>query len=239
MSMPQIVILAGGLGSRIRSLYHNIPKSLVPVNGQPFVHHQLTWLKSEGIDEVVMCIGHLGEQIELFVGNGSRYGMDIKYSYDGGNLIGTGGAVKKALPLLRDEFFTIYGDTYLDIPFAKVFSRFYLSKKNGLMSVYKNELANHPCNVEFNGHKIVNYSKREKPKMHHMDYGLSIFRKEVFDKIDLEVFDLTVAYEQLIAQDQLAHFLAEHRFYEIGTPWGLADTEAYLRSKNELHRNIS
>ena len=112
--MPPIAILAGGLATRLRPLTTGIPKSMVEVAGAPFIEHQLRLLVREGFKAIVLCTGHLGDQIESFVGNGSRFGCSVQYSKDGSTPLGTGGALLRAAPLLGTSFMVTYGDSYLD-----------------------------------------------------------------------------------------------------------------------------
>src|SRR3990167_11349183 len=115
-----VVILAGGLATRLHPVTHTIPKSLVEVNGEPFVAHQLRLLKRNGFNKVIMCIGHLGQNVIEFVGDGSCFGLHVSYSLDGQTLLGTAGAIKKALPLLEKYFFVLYGDSYLPCDYLSV-----------------------------------------------------------------------------------------------------------------------
>src|SRR6266481_3446322 len=113
--MPPIAVIAGGLATRMGDRARTTPKSMLVVAGEPFIAHQLRLFRREGLERVVLCVAHLGDQIEDFVGDGAKFGLSVNYSPDGETLMGTGGAVKKALPLLGDEFFITYGDSYLDI----------------------------------------------------------------------------------------------------------------------------
>ena len=119
-----IAVLAGGLATRLGPLAENLPKSLLSVAGEPFLAHQLALLRNQGIKRAVLCVGHLGEKVNAAFGNGASFGMTLEYSYDGPRLIGTGGAVRKALPLLGDQFFVMYGDSYLPIDFEPIASAF-------------------------------------------------------------------------------------------------------------------
>src|SRR5580704_8496571 len=118
--MLPVAILAGGLATRLGPLTETVPKSLIPISGEPFVVHQLRLLQSSGIQRVILCVGHLGEQIERAVGNGSALGVDVTYSYDGATLQGTAGAVRSALPKLGESFFVIYGDSYLACDYVAI-----------------------------------------------------------------------------------------------------------------------
>ena len=103
--MLPVAILAGGLATRLRPMTDRVPKSLLRIAGRPFIFHQLELLKNQGVDRVVLCVGHLGDQVKAAVGDGRALGLAINYSFDGGELLGTGGALKRALPLLGDRFF--------------------------------------------------------------------------------------------------------------------------------------
>src|ERR1700738_114982 len=137
--MLPVAILAGGTATRLQPISHSIPKSLVAVAGEPFVAHQLRLLQRERVQRVVLCIGHLGQMIRDFVGDGGRFGLNVTYSFDGSRLMGTGGALRKALPLLADPFFVLYGDSYLDIAFEPVIRAFRQSGAPVLMAVFRNE----------------------------------------------------------------------------------------------------
>ena len=134
MSLP-VAILAGGLSTRLRPITENIPKALVDVAGKPFIARQLEYLRRQGITRVVLCLGHLGEQVEALVGDGAAFGLDVGYSWDGPRLLGTGGALKRALPLLGGQFFVFYGDSYLQIDFRAVERGFFASGKPGSSAV--------------------------------------------------------------------------------------------------------
>ena len=144
-----VAILAGGLATRLRPITEKIPKSLVPVAGKPFLAHQLELLHARGIRRAVLCIGHLGEMIQRDFGDGAAFGVKLDYSFDGEKLLGTGGAIKRALPLLGDEFFVLYGDSYLPVEYAPVAEFFHRSGKPGLMTVYRNEGSYDTSNVVF------------------------------------------------------------------------------------------
>ena len=225
-----VTILAGGLATRLRPITEKIPKSLVPVAGRPFLAHQLAMLHTRGIRHVVLCIGFLGEMIQREFG-GEAYGIKLDYSFDGEKLLGTGGAIKRALPKLGEEFFILYGDSYLPIPYAPVAEFFHRSGKLGLMTVYRNEGQWDTSNVEFHQGQILAYDKKNKtPAMHHIDYGLGVFHKAAFDGIP-EVCDLAALYQDLLRNGELAALEVQERFYEMGSPAGLAELETLLQSK--------
>src|SRR5262249_7753377 len=178
--MP-VVILAGGLATRLRPLTDNIPKALVEVAGRPFLCHQIQLLNRHGIRRVILSVGYLGEQIADLYGNGAALGVSIEYSFDGPKLLGTAGAIRKALPMLPGQFFVLYGDSYLTCDYHSVEHVFRNSGLPGLITVYRNDGMYGRSNVEYDGTRILRYDKQDyTPNMHHIDYGLSAFRRDVF-----------------------------------------------------------
>jgi NDP-sugar pyrophosphorylase family protein len=227
------VILAGGLATRLRPLTETVPKALIEVNGQPFLHHQLALLKRSGIRHVVMLVGYLGEMIQEEFGDGSPLGIRLDYSFDGPVLLGTAGAIRQALPLLPERFFVLYGDSYLTCDYRAVERAFVTSGLPGLMTVFRNEGQFDTSNVEFDGNRIAVYDKVHRtPRMRHIDYGLGAFDRRVFEAIPAdERRDLASIYQQLLHDGKLAAFEVHERFYEIGSPDGLRDTAAFLANR--------
>jgi NDP-sugar pyrophosphorylase family protein len=203
---------------------------LVEVAGEPFIAHQLRYLKAQGISEVVLCTGYLGEMIEAVVKDGAAFGVNVKYSPDGEKLLGTGGALRQALPLLSEEFFVLYGDSFLPVDFKAVESDFHQSQQPALMTVLNNEDRWDKSNVIFKQGRLVEYNKVEtKPDMHFIDYGLGVLKKSVLQAYPAnEVFDLAAVYHQLSVKGQLAGHEVHERFYEIGSFEGLKETEEFL-----------
>ncbi len=230
LSDVPIAVLAGGLATRLRPITEKIPKSLVTVAGEPFLAHQLRLLKSRGLRRIVLCVGYLGEMIERDFGDGAAFGMELSYSFDGPKLLGTGGALKQALPLLGKDFFVLYGDSYLPIDYAAVLASFRTSDQPGLMTVFRNEGAWDTSNVQFHEGRIVRYDKRERtPEMLHIDYGLGVFRASVFaEHPSGETFDLADVQRGLVAKGALAGHEVFQRFYEVGSHAGLAELETVL-----------
>ena len=232
--MLPVAILAGGLATRLRPITEKIPKALVEVAGKPFVFHQLDWLKRQKVDRVVLCVGYLGEMIREKVGFGERWGMKIQYSLDGEKLLGTGGALKKALPLLGKEFFVFYGDSFLPIDFLPVQEAFRATGRPALMTFLKNQGRWDRSNVEARNGKLIAYRKREPTSaMEHIDYGLGVLSTGALDgRGGDEPFDLAELYQELAEKGDLAGHEVIHRFYEIGSKEGLAETEKFLGSLN-------
>jgi len=234
LSQIPIAILAGGLATRLRPITEKIPKSLIPVAGKPFLAHQLELLHTRGIRHAVLCLGYLGEMIQREFGDGHAFGVQLDYSFDGPKLLGTGGAIKRALPLLGDEFFVLYGDSYLPVEYQPLAEFFQRSGKLGCMTVYRNEGRYDASNVVFRDGEIAVYDKKNRPpEMRHIDYGLSLFKATAFDSYAAgQPFDLAEVMSKLVREKQLAGYEIRERFYEIGSPAGLAELESLLKSKS-------
>jgi len=228
---PRLALLAGGLATRLRPITETRPKSLVPVAGQPFLAHQLQRLHAEGLREVVICVGHMGGQIEDFAGDGSRFGLAIEYSRDGERPLGTGGALRRAFPLLGRRFLVMYGDSWLMEPVMPVWRAFCRSGKPGQMTVFRNENHWGASNVEFRAGAIARYEKnRPSPAMQHIDYGLEALEAEAIADWRQAAFDLSEVWADLAGRGLLAGFEVASRFYEIGSLAGLRDTEQAIAS---------
>jgi NDP-sugar pyrophosphorylase family protein len=225
-----VAILAGGKATRLGELAQTTPKSLMEIAGKPFVAHQLELLRRHGIDDVVFCVGHLGEQLMAAVGDGAAYGMRVRYSCDGARALGTGGAIRKAAPLLGPRFLVLYGDSYLECDYQAIAQGFVESHRDGLMTVLRNEGRWDRSNVTYRDGRIVRYDKvNTTPDMEHIDYGLGVFNVNAFESHPPEhPFDLVEVYQDLLAGDQLAAYEVTTRFYEIGGPEGLAETRQHL-----------
>jgi len=229
--MPPLALLAGGLATRLRPITDTIPKSMVQVAGEPFICHQLRLLAREGVSDVVVCTGYLGEQIEAYVGDGSRFACRVRYSADGDRPLGTGGALRRALPLLGERFLVMYGDSYLNTRFRSVYEALCSCGLPALMTVFRNEGRWDSSNVEFADGIVRRYDKLNRtPAMHYIDYGLGVLDAGVV-RVWPEgtAFDLAELYGGLAGRGTLAGYEIRERFYEIGSPAGLAETDAFIR----------
>ncbi len=226
----QVAILAGGLATRLGDLTREKPKSMVEIQGKPFLEYQLYLLGKSGVKNVVLCIGHMGEQIERFFGNGMKYGVNIKYSLEDKPL-GTAGAIKEAEALLDDVFFTMYGDSFLCLDFGCVMSYFESQNKPALITVYKNYDRYDRSNVIIEGNLVKRYSKNEKAEdMVYIEYGANIFRKEALKMIpEKQHYSLDDLFPRLIEKNELLAFEVKERFYEIGSPQGLKEFEEHIK----------
>jgi NDP-sugar pyrophosphorylase family protein len=229
--MLPVAILAGGLATRLRPLTETIPKAMVAVNGEPFAFHQLRLLRRHGIEQAVFCLAHLGQQVVDAVGDGSRFGVRVSYSFDGPTLLGTAGALKIAAPLLGRDFFVLYGDAFLDCDYAAVERAYRRAGKPALMTVFQNDGQWDTSNVEFLDGRIIAYSKaHQTPRMRHIDYGLGVLCASVLDSVPSDrATDLASIYEGLAASEDLAAFEVSQRFYEVGSHAGLEEMELYLK----------
>jgi NDP-sugar pyrophosphorylase family protein len=232
--MIQVAVLAGGLGTRLGPVTAQMPKALVPVNGRPFLAHVLDLLKEHGLTRILVCAGHHGEHLERVFGDGSDMGVQIAWHHDGPRLLGTGGALRASLDLLDEEFLVLYGDTYLDIDYETVVRAFRESGKPALMTVFRNSGKFDASNVVFRDGKLLRYSKREQtPEMDYIDYGLAALRRELIAELPAgEPSDLADLYSRLVQEGRMAGHEVRQRFYEIGTPSGLAETERYLAARS-------
>jgi len=228
-----IAILAGGLGTRLDGLTGGRPKPIIDINGEPFLARQLRLLSARGLQRAVVCVGYRGAMIEAAIGDGRRYGMTVEFSQDGEKPLGTAGAVRRALHLLGEAFFVTYGDSYLDIDYSAVHHAFERSHRSALMVVYRNENRWDASNVRLADGAITAYDKvRRSPDMAHIDYGLGVFRRTVFDSLPPgEPADLAAVYQRLLEDGELAGFEATQRFYEIGSPRGLAELRELLAGR--------
>ncbi len=231
--MLPAAILAGGLATRLRPLTDRTPKALLDVAGRPFIFHQLEFLRRQGIERVVLCVGHLGQQIRDAVGDGRASGLSIQYSCDGPLLLGTGGALRRALRLLGDEFFVLNGDSYTPCALSRVQAAFEAARRPALMTILRNDNRWDRSNVLVKKGELIEYDKDSvRPDMCHIDFGVSVFSRDVFERLDESaVADLAAINRQLSLRGQLAAFEVAERFYEIGSLQGLRETEAFLRRK--------
>ncbi len=226
-------VLAGGRATRLGPVAEKTPKALLEVAGRPFIDHQLALLHRRGLRHIVLCVGHRGEQIQAHVGDGKAFGLAVGYSFDGERLLGTGGALKRAEPLLGEAFFVTYGDSYMDIDYGAVLATFTARSRLGLMTVIENRDRWDRSNVVYRGGRLLRYDKRvPTPEMTHVDYGVTLLRREALAGIPAgEPYDLADLYSALVGEGRMEGFEVRQRFYHIGTPQALAETEAYLSGR--------
>lgn len=218
----QAVILAGGLGTRLFPLTKTVPKPMVPVAGVPYLEHQLRELRRQGIGDIVLLTGYLGEQIEDYFGDGTNFGLRIRYSRESSPL-GTGGALREAAALLEPQFMLIYGDSYLPLAYVEVFRRLADSTAEGLVVVYDNRREDTSVKnniaLDESGY-VTRYDKDQAAGLEYVEAGVLAFRREVIERmpahgavsLEKEIFP------QLIRARSLIAFPTLQRFYDIGTP---------------------
>lgn len=208
------------------------PKALVTVAGEPFLTHQLRLLHSQGLRRIVLCLGYLGEMVKEYYGSGDGFDLQIDYSFDAPQLLGTGGALKRALPKLGERFMVLYGDSYLPTNYARIMQAFVACDNRAMMTVFKNESLWDKSNVEFDGNRILRYDKTSADNtLRYIDYGLGLFHSSAFDGWPPDQpFDLEDVYRRLLRTEQLAGFEVSERFYEIGSPAGLRELAQFLSS---------
>jgi NDP-sugar pyrophosphorylase family protein len=233
METAPVCILAGGLGSRLGGAVKDTPKPLLEVAGEPFLIHQLRHLAAHGTVRVVLCVGYLGDRIEDAIGH-SQFDMAVDYSYDGPEPVGTLGAIRKAVPLLGQRFLTLYGDTFLRIDFQTFDSAWRASGLPGAMAVLQNYDQWGPSNAVFSDGLVTQFDKqRPTPSMEWIDYGLGGLEVTALEMVGPEITDLALLHRRLAEQGNLFGFEATHRFYEIGTPAALEETEQFLTRRRD------
>lgn len=234
---PRLALLAGGLATRLRPLTATLPKSLIEVAGEPFLAHQLRLLHALGLREIVLCCGYLGDQIEAFAEDGRRFGLSIACSHDGNQPLGTGGALRAALPLLGSRFLVLYGDSWLTEPIEPVWRAFLESGRPALMTVFHNENRWGASNVEFRHGAVLRYDQRRpSPALRHIDYGLNALDASVLARWPVPVFDLSDVWSALARGNLLAGYATSRRFYEIGSWQGLRETESAIAAHSSSTR---
>ncbi|MBI1735565.1 MAG: nucleotidyltransferase family protein [Candidatus Rokubacteria bacterium] len=228
-----LAVLAGGLATRLGAEAAGRPKALVDVAGEPFIAHQLALARRRGVTRVVLCVAHLAEQIEAYVGDGRRFGLAVEYSHDGVRPLGTAGAVRLASARLGPVFWVMYGDTYLDVDLRPIVDALARARALGLMTVYRNENRFDRSNVVFRDGRLLAYDKRvARPDMTHIDYGVALLRREALADVPPdEPRDLADVYAALVARGAMEGFEVHERFYEIGSPDGLAETRRVFAAR--------
>lgn len=235
--MLPVAILAGGFANRLGDISIRTAKSLININGRPFIDWQIDLLRDAGYEHFVLCVSHMSSSIIDYLGDGSHKGIKIDYSHDGEIQLGTGGAIKKATRILGSSFAVINGDSYLPIDYAQVEKNFELTPGLALMTVYKNNGKFDSSNVEFNNNEIVQYKKGViDSKMKHIDFGLTYFHCRAFDDIEEnQPIDMSQICINLLKSKKLDGLEVLNRFYEIGSVQGIEELSDYLvRQRNEL-----
>jgi NDP-sugar pyrophosphorylase family protein len=226
----QAAVLVGGLGTRLGGLTRTVPKPMVLVNGKPFLEHEIGLLKRNGVDDFVLCVGHLGEKVEGYFGDGSKWGVRVRYSYDGPKLMGPAGALKRAEPLLDDCFFVTYGDAYLRADYRSMMKALLDSGRLGVMAVYENHNRFGKSDVVVKEGHVVRYDKKGlMAKMDWVNFGVSALRRRALALVpSMKECGEEELYGELIKRNELLAFPVEERFYEIGSPGALREFERFM-----------
>jgi len=226
----QIVIFCGGLATRLGELAKEIPKSMIDIDGKPFLEHQIDNLKKQGVKDIILCVGHLSEKIIDYFGDGSKFGVKIKYSPDGEKPLGPIGALKKAEALLDDLFFIMYGDSYVSVDFDKIYNFFMKHDKPACMVVYKNYDKYDKSNLIVKENLVVGYGDKNKSvDMIFIDYGTSLLTKKTLEKVPSnKLYSTGEFFDDLIGKNELLAFEATKRFYHIGNLEALEELRAYI-----------
>lgn len=233
----QAVILAGGLGTRLGNITKSIPKPMVPIAGRPYLEYQLEFLRQQGLTDILLLVGYLGEQIEDYFGDGSRFGLTIRYCQEA-TPQGTGGALRDAGSLLADRFLLLYGDSFLPVNYAAVICELDRDAAAvGVAVVYDNrESTTVPNNIAIDeAGYVVRYAKdaEQTPDLRYVEAGVQSFRRSILDylpagqPVSLE----KEAFPRLIAEHKLLAFPTQERFYDIGTPERLAKIEQVFSTR--------
>lgn len=215
----QAVILAGGLGVRLRPVTLQIPKPMVPIRGRPFLEYQIDLVRRHGFDSVLLLVGYLGDQIRRHFGGGEAWQVRIGYSFESSPL-GTAGALGHAYDALEGRFLLLNGDTYLDTDYETMMRAAAVAQTPATMAVYDNAEPVAPNNAEVGaGGRVVRYSKQNPEGMTHVDAGAYVLTRDVVSRLaDGRVASLeTDLLPMLAASGQLGAWLVRHRFYDIGT----------------------
>jgi MurNAc alpha-1-phosphate uridylyltransferase len=234
VSLP-VAILAGGLATRLRPITDTIPKALLDVAGRPFAEHQIEWLRSQGINRVVFCVAHLGDMVRNAIGSGERWNISIEYVSDSEPLLGPGGALKRAVPVLGEEFFVLYGDSLLTCDLPAIERAFRASGRAGLMTVFRNDNQWDRSNLLYKDGRLLGYDKlHQTAEMRHIDYGLGVMTARALRPFPSDrPFDLAAVYQRLLAEGDLTAVEVADRFHEIGSLEGLEETRSFLANRDD------
>jgi len=228
----QVVVLAGGLATRLGGLTDRSPKSMVEIEGHPFIAYQLSMLKRFGVNKVLLCVGHMGNQIQEFVGDGNQFGLEVSYSDEGRHLLGTAGALKNAEPLLESEFALVYGDSYFTLPIATIWDKFLKSKSPAMMVVLKNKGKYGPSNCEVKSGFVTKYAKGSKTEsFEYIDFGLVCLKRSLLSSIPAGTpTDMSIIFCSLVGKEKLLAYEVFQRFYEVGSVEGIAEFAEYVKA---------
>tara|TARA_B100000780_G_C21127007_1_gene457889 strand:+ start:34292 stop:34972 length:681 start_codon:yes stop_codon:yes gene_type:complete len=221
-----VIILSGGKGTRVKRFTKNKPKCLIDINGKPFLYHQLIYLKKNNIKNVILSVGYLSEMVETYVQKYIKF-INVKIVSDGKKLLGTGGAIKKSLNHMKNNFFIMYGDSYFDFNLKKMKQ----NNSKSIMAIYKNKNKYDKSNIELKQtNEILYYKSKIKKKLFYIDYGVSYLNKAIFKGTTTgKKFDLSTLFCSISNKGMLKGFLVKKRFYEIGSYNGIKELKRFLK----------
>ena len=229
----QAAILAGGLGTRLRPLTDKVPKAMAPVNGRPFLEYELELLASHGVDDIVLCVGYKGEMIRDHFGDGSGFGVKIRYSSEGERLLGPIGGLKMAERMLRKEFFVTYGDAYLRLDYRGMMDALMGHEELAVMAVYRNQGRHGRSDVVVKDGFVAAYDKvSQVPGMEWINFGVTAMRRDALAKVEPgRVTDEQTFYGRLVRERQLRALEVSERFYEVGSERSLAEFAGFVSDR--------
>jgi NDP-sugar pyrophosphorylase family protein len=230
-----VIILAGGKGKRIKKFTTKKPKPLVEIFNKPFIEYQIDLIKKQKYKKIIISVGHYGNQIINFLKKKKFKDLNITFSKDGQKALGTGGALKKIFKNNKGNFIILYGDSYLPIDLEKVQTKFIHSKKDALLTIYKNQNRFDKSNIKIKNRKIL-YDKHNPDKsMNYIDYGLSVLKSNVIQNYcKKKKFDLSDVFMKLCLDQKIAYYIVKKRFYEIGSYKGINDFKNYIINKKNV-----
>lgn len=232
----QAVIMAGGLATRLRPLTNDIPKSLISIKGKPFLQYQIELLTRYGIKDIVLCVGYMGKKIENHFGNGNRFGVKIKYSYEKEKLLGTGGALKLAESFLAERFFLIWGDSYVRLNYKEMYNS-HLKNSNDFdvtIAIFYNIRNYDKSNIVYERGRIKKYEKNSNDEMKYIDAGIMVINKKILARIPAgRISQIEDLLHELAKQENLKPFLIKKRYYEIGSLNGLNQFTKFVK-RNQI-----
>lgn len=242
----QVLILAGGLGTRLRPLTEKCPKPMVPVCSEPFLHWQILDLKEQGYTDIVLLVAYLGEQVRQHFGDGSKWGVRIDYVFEKTPL-GTGGAIVNAVQELKDdlenEFMILNGDSFLRAPLDDIAGFFEEGRFDAVVTTYDNKVPTPvPNNLQVKNQMVVKYQKGA--GLEHgftcVDSGIYVVKKSIFMSNEIASrpvpFQLEDVLHPLMAVRTYGAFAVDSRFYDIGTPQRLEEFESFVKTEQTAGR---
>jgi len=227
-----VLVLAGGLGTRISKKYNRTQKCMIHFNKKPFLHYVLKNLEKNNVKKVILLVGYKSYQVVKFINNNkNNYKLDINFSFDGKKLLGTGGSVKKALGLIKKNFLLTYADSYLDYNFKKIIKYYSNKKIPNLIFVYKNKKGSDASNIRIKNKKVIYYDKIKNLGCDYIDWGISILDKKEFKNIKKSSFDMSAIYKKLVRKKKLYSYRVYKTYREINNPSSLRSFKKFLNEK--------